>query len=268
MTDRRPVTSRRGNDLGIKVGVSRIVTGRQKKGGRVTFEHEGRQLTTERLVATRCRQKSMGAFLLPSSLWRDMAELERLERTSRGEALGELVKKVSPGKKSRRLSAPLVEALRAGLKVDKLRKLIERHTSADFDTAHPGVPDLFVYRKGADGTPEGVKFVEVKRGGSPAERLMPHQREEILFLQGIGIKAGVLYLEERAGGAPGKTEPERRPGIDEVADALSPVLDALRGGNDAFRRRERERTRAARKAPAGRQKRKARLTVIEGGRPH
>lgn len=267
----------RSDEPGVRLpDVPRTVTGRQRnKAGRVTYEHRGQQRTTERLVAIRCHEAGYGAFVVPSSIWRIMGTLETLERAHPKADLGELLKRPEIEKTSRPRRG-LVEALRAGLTAERLRKLIDRHTKGDVDPAKPGVPDLFVFKKRADGRPYAVRFVEVKRGGSPPERLMPHQLEEIQFLKRIGVKAGVLRLEERwrpaaveegAPETPGEDElQERRPSVDEVADAIAPFLDALRGGNDAFRRRERDRARASRQASAEQEKRKARLTVHEGGR--
>jgi hypothetical protein len=186
------------DDPGIRLpNVSRTVTGRQRtNAGRVTYKHRGQQRTTERLVAIRCHEAGYGAFVVPSSIWRIMGTLEKLERAHPKADLGDLLKH-SEIEKTSRPKRGLVEALRAGLTPERLRKLIDRHTNGDVDPRHPGVPDLFVFKKRADGRPYAVRFVEVKRGGSPPEKLMLHQLEEIQFLKRIGIKAGVLRLEER-----------------------------------------------------------------------
>jgi hypothetical protein len=59
---------------------------------------------------------------------------------------------------------------------------------------HPGVPDLFLYRKNARGFVEGEKFVEVTR---PGEKLSEQQAEELEFLRRLGLGAGLVRLIER-----------------------------------------------------------------------
>jgi hypothetical protein len=69
-------------------------------------------------------------------------------------------------------------------------------------TANPGLPDLFLWKRGKSGVPFGGQFIEVKRY-VPArkfrEPLSPDQRAELEFLKGkdVGAKARVAYLVER-----------------------------------------------------------------------
>lgn len=69
----------------------------------------------------------------------------------------------------------------------RLMRILERERRE----AHPGIPDLFLFKRRPDGTPFAGRFVEVKR---PDERVSPEQQEEITFLRGLGLKAGVARL--------------------------------------------------------------------------
>jgi len=63
---------------------------------------------------------------------------------------------------------------------------------------NPGLPDLFLWKRGRDGAPFGGQFLEVKRQkGKWKEPVSKEQRAEIAFLRDRGAKARVIYLLER-----------------------------------------------------------------------
>lgn len=179
------MSTKTSNEPGVALkGVSRTVTGRARSGNRVTYLLDGKPRGTERIVVVRCHRAGYEAHRLPPTIWRRMGE---------GAALGTV-------------DARIASTLRRVLRPGDLQALIDRHTSGAVDPARPGTPDLVVYKRRPDGTPCGVRFVEVKRGGRDPERLAPHQLAELRFLKSLGLKAGVLRLEERPA-APARRTP-------------------------------------------------------------
>jgi hypothetical protein len=77
----------------------------------------------------------------------------------------------------------------------RLKQLIVRHNDPARQDRF-GTPDLFLYATdNSTGKAAIARFVEVKK---PEEPLKPDQSEEIAFLQGLGLHARVLRLDERA----------------------------------------------------------------------
>ena len=164
------------NEPGVTLkGVPRTVTGREKRGTRVTYLLDGKPRSTERIVVMRCRKAGYEAYRLPPAIWRKLGQTDPLGKAD----------------------ARVAEILRSVLLPQRLQALVHRHTSGAVDAARPGTPDLVVFRRRPDATPYALRFVEIKRGGRNSERLMPHQLEELRFLGSLGFKAGVLRLEER-----------------------------------------------------------------------
>jgi hypothetical protein len=175
--------------------VRRVATGRIRRGTRVLFRcHDGRLVTSERLILRHARQAKYGAYRLPPYLWRllphvappgvdwgplppmldgDEIRLSLLRR--RGALLGTVTH----------------------LPSSRLRQLAIRHSGPDVNPRRPGVPDLLVFKTTQRGKPYGFRFVEVKRAN---ERLGRHQHAEISSMRSLGFKAGVLRLIERPGG--------------------------------------------------------------------
>jgi hypothetical protein len=186
------------NEPGVRLpGVRRTATGRLRREGdtRVRYEEGGRLMKSEGLVRYRCLRANYDAICLPPSIWRVLGTVERLQALAPGASVLELVERA--GARRPRRMARAIETVRAVIPAAKRRAIVERHTSGGARPDRPGTPDLLVYRKRADGTPCGVRFVEVKRGGPRPERLAEHQREELAFLQELDLRAGVLRLEER-----------------------------------------------------------------------
>lgn len=188
---RRPV-----REPGITVrGVRRVVAGRQRQGTgrRVTYEDDDGEWIAEKIVLKRCRRAGYGAHRLPPWIWRAMARLIELEVAAPEASLERLLKALPAEGFVRAPRAVLVRDLRGAVSSRRLRALIERHNGPAIDPTKPGVPDLFVFRRGPGVRLCAAKFVEVKR---PKERVKPHQLAELNFMISLGLKAGVLRLIE------------------------------------------------------------------------
>ncbi len=174
-------------------GVRRLVTGRMRQGTRVLYKSDDGQLvTSERLVLRRARQAGYGCFRLRPYLWRLLPHI-----APQGTDWGGLPPSRDGDEHlvtTLRKRAKLIAVL-STLSSTKLRKLATRHAGSEVDPKSPGVPDLITFKKSSTGTPYAFRFVEVKR---PKEKLRAHQREEIAFMRGLGMRAGVLRLVELA----------------------------------------------------------------------
>ncbi len=73
----------------------------------------------------------------------------------------------------------------------RLQKLVDRHSDPNLF----GVPDLFLFaREHKNQKPYMGRFVEVKK---PEEPISPGQREEIAFMNDLGLHARLIRLIER-----------------------------------------------------------------------
>lgn len=190
--------------------ISTIVYGRQLDGTRVTYLHHGHDERSDRAVAEkivlvrwRRRRRSgvefSGARLSPS-IWRalpvalghDVASWRTLDEATIGERFT-AARSVMTAQQLDIPAADIVHTLIAVCGTDRLQQLVTRHA----DPARwkqPGVPDLFLFMRRADGRVMSPRFVEVKR---PDEPVRSGQVEEIAFLQALGFDARVLRLVER-----------------------------------------------------------------------
>ena len=90
--------------------------------------------------------------------------------------------------------AKILHALFRVVGADKLSLILKRHNDPGRAKKF-GTPDLFLFAtENRTGHPSIARFVEVKK---PEEPLSRDQREEIAFLQSIGIHARILRLTER-----------------------------------------------------------------------
>lgn len=90
--------------------------------------------------------------------------------------------------------AKILHALFRVVGADKLSLILKRHNDP-VRAKKFGTPDLFLFAtENRTGHPSIARFVEVKK---PEEPLSRDQREEIAFLQSIGIHARILRLTER-----------------------------------------------------------------------
>ncbi len=190
--------------------ISHIVYGRTRVGQRVKYlvDPHGGGTTLEipeNVVLIRWRKRvfpgySFSGDRLSPSLWRALPEVlgddvEAWREHGLDFILTALQRK-RPGLKTRHLSPPSAEAIRALLEVcsaKQLRALVERHRDPSRWQA-PGVPDLFLFARSAKAGASMGRFVEVKK---PEEKLAGHQEEEIEFMRGLGLHARVLRLVER-----------------------------------------------------------------------
>lgn len=90
--------------------------------------------------------------------------------------------------------AKILHALFRVVGAEKLSLILKRHNDPGRAEKF-GTPDLFLFAtENRTGHPFIARFVEVKK---PEEPLSRDQREEIAFLQSIGIHARILRLTER-----------------------------------------------------------------------
>ena len=200
--------------LGIPLTVTRCAT--PDRAGRVRFQDGEECLIAEQVVLRRWKERSkepaakaagirFDGCRLPSGTWTllrqwmddglapaDLAKSASLnEYAERNRVAGGLLR-TPPSTKFAAMLGFL-----EGRKV--LRKIIKRKRPA----GNPGIPDLFLYRLDADGRVLGGRFVEVKRRNRARkvrERVSAAQQAELEFLQGLGLKARVVYLDEGASG--------------------------------------------------------------------
>lgn len=199
--------------------ISRVVRNRTFENNRAHYdvapygapaaEGEAERAVAEKVVLLRWRQRESENRVykgerLPPTMWRALpialgsdpavwAHLSTEDIKTKVEAARPLL--ASAGQDGKPLSIPSpqgVHAIIGVLGVDRLRRLVERHADPGRHE-EPGVPDLFLYAVNANGKVETPRFVEVKR---PTERVRDGQREEIAFLQSLGVEAQVLRLIE------------------------------------------------------------------------
>ncbi len=211
--------------------ISTIVHGRELLGPRVTYLLDGhgegtRRAVAESIVLARWRRRRRagvtfcGARLAPS-LWRALPMALGHDVTSwcalDAQSLGERIAAARPTLRAQHVALPsptIVHALITVCGTKRLQQLVTRHA----DPARweqPGVPDLFLCMRDAEGQVMSTRFVEVKR---PDEPVRPGQVEEIAFLQSLGFDARVLRLVERRG---------RRTRATASRETVTPVCDGV-----------------------------------------
>lgn len=191
--------------------ISHIVYGRASVNGRVTYlvdQHGSgeERAIPEQVVLRRWRRRQFPGFVfsgerLSSTVWRaipamlgpdpekwmalDVARLRDIREAKTKDL------------RVQHLTVPAAETLVALFAVcgsKRLSALVERH-SQPARAGHSGVPDLFLFARGAGGTRPIARFVEVKK---PEEPVSQDQLNEIAFLQDHRLDARVLRLIERA----------------------------------------------------------------------
>lgn len=151
-------------------------------------------MASESVVVRKCRRAGYRCYRLFPTTWRALARFEDLverspsPRQAWAVVAAELKPRVAP-----RLDALM--ALRQFVPLEARRRLIERHTQANWPAAGTGIPDLFVCKDGRGAAEQPfAAFAEVKR---PREVVKPNQKDEIAFLRGLGLRAGVFRLVDR-----------------------------------------------------------------------
>lgn len=191
--------------------ISHIVYGRESRGNRVVYlvDPKGRgedKDIPETVVLRRWRMRRFpghvfGGCRLSPNLWRAIPLVfgDNADKICSLDerAIESGIERARAALKSKKYKVPSAECLRAIFAVlgpDRLRQLVDRHTSTERQGRY-GIPDLFLYaKKTATGLPSGSRFVEVKK---PEENISADQIEEIDFLNRIGLHARVLRLIER-----------------------------------------------------------------------
>lgn len=192
--------------------ISHIVYGRQGAagGGRVSYLVDPNGAGDERagpesVVLRRWRRRRFDGWTfhgdrLSSTVWRAIPALLGAAPVSWCRlSVGDLTASCDRANGRLRqefLSAPAAETMWALFRVcgsDRLAALVERHRVRSSEN-RSGVPDLFLYAKNPSGEPGIARFVEVKK---PEESVSPDQRDEIVFMNGLGLHARVLRLIER-----------------------------------------------------------------------
>ncbi len=217
--------------FGIRLGISRVVGKPEKRGIHLVYLEDGKWMIPERIILTRWRKKApregetYHGFRLPPGTWQTLRN-EEFEDFDWHHASVDDVRRVLARvrRRSPTLGAPGAPALLVlGRHLEDLA-VLSRVLERERDSQHPGLPDLFLYRRKASRFIEGEKFVEVK---SPSDRLSKQQIEELEFLRNLGLGAGVVRLIERADSAPkpGKTSP---PGKPESGDGGDELVERMR----------------------------------------
>jgi hypothetical protein len=167
---------------------------------------ESKKMIPEKIVLHRWKQRVFNGFTfngvrLSPHLWRGVQTVFGTDcKFTLGlseEQIALALEKVQPNLKASFVKLPPAEVLHALFKVvgaKKLDLILARHNDPDRAKKF-GTPDLFLFAtEDRTGHPSIARFVEVKK---PEEPLSQDQREEIAFLQSLGLHARVLRLTER-----------------------------------------------------------------------
>ena len=189
--------------------ISHIVYGRQSDGNRVRYLVDPKGLgddlkIPEMVVLKRWRQRvfkghSFSGVRLSPTVWRAWSIAFGRDDVSAMTAEEISARRITakPKLSSGYLSLPTnacIQALAEYCKPAGINALVDRHNSPEHK-GKSGVPDLFLYAINNQTKRLSIaRFVEVKK---PEEPVSKDQREEIKFLQDLGLHARVLRLIER-----------------------------------------------------------------------
>lgn len=209
-------TSRRISDAELishpALRISSIVTGRENRKNKVYYHADpknpdSRKMIPEKVVLYRWKKRTLNGIKfdgtrLNPKIWRILPDLFGKDYSRWGRLTADDIGKILEDKRTSLRqqyikNLPQPEALCALFQscgIKRLKLIIKRHTDPD-RSENFGTPDLFLYASRSDtGRVAYSRFVEVKK---PTEPLSKDQKEEILFLQSIGLHARVLRLIER-----------------------------------------------------------------------
>ena len=179
-----------------------------RRGGKVRYRHKEGCVIAEELILQRWRERTRaatgeifeGCRLRPNT-WRvvsiivathGMGVLRDAENLSAAlqEVYGRYptLRATTPGK--------LIDVMAILRARGCLQQILERKR----DEKHPGVPDLFLWRRKRDGQLIDGRFVEVKRWPArpgSREQVSPWQRDEMAFLTKLKLKARPVYIIDR-----------------------------------------------------------------------
>jgi hypothetical protein len=190
--------------------ISQMAYGREKIGTRVYYlvdpKGEGTEKKiSETVVLQRWRKRVFEGYTFSGSklnpkIWRNLPIVFDGSPKTWGKLSIEMIKFILDEKRSlmrkHYISLPSANILKALFEIcgsGRLKALTERHNH-DSRKEKYGTPDLFLYAiKKSTGKASVARFVEVKK---PEEPVSKDQREEIEFLQSLGLHARVLRLQE------------------------------------------------------------------------
>jgi hypothetical protein len=192
--------------------ISNIVYGREHREGKVFYFCDPSGLLPdkaipEQVVLWRWRRRSAPANYsfsgdrLSPNVWRAMEiafpDGQGISPDVNTEELQVQIESARAALRAKNFSLPSAECLQAmfrALGTERVRLLTARHNAPERAERY-GTPDLFLYMAPTNtGLAPSIRFVEVKK---PGETISPDQREEIAFLNSIGVPARVLRLIER-----------------------------------------------------------------------
>lgn len=193
-----------------RLGISRRAVGRERSGNRVLYcvEPDGtgsRKAVAESVLLQRWRHRDSQthiysgsrlapyawsavskAFPAPISTW-----FESTEAVIRDRILA--FRNENPVEARSMPNPSILKALLEVCGSDRLKAILARHTDSSRHDRF-GTPDLFLYsRNRRSERIASAQFIEVKK---PEEAVSDDQREEIEFLQSLGLRAGVVRLIE------------------------------------------------------------------------
>lgn len=191
--------------------ISHIVHGREKRGNRVVYLVHPRGEGTEKKIAEevvlhRWRRRVFSGFTFSGArlsplVWRVLPKVLGGEPGTwsglSAEAIRRQVDRERKSMREKHETLPAAEVLWALIHhcgEKRLSKITERHNDSTRINNY-GTPDLFLYAtENKSGRVAIARFVEVKK---PEEPLSKDQKDEIIFLQSLGLHARVLRLIER-----------------------------------------------------------------------
>ncbi len=191
--------------------ISTIAYGSEKKGNRVVYlvNPKGKgsiKKNAEALVLYRWRRRvfkgySFSGAKLNPKIWRTLPDIfgPNIKDWSlfTEEKINEILQKNKEEMQKTFTKLPSANVLYAIFQICKsknITKLIERHNNPERANSY-GTPDLFLFAKKIGIRKINIaRFVEVKK---PDEPLKHDQRDEIKFLQSLGLHARVIRLDER-----------------------------------------------------------------------
>ena len=191
--------------------ISSIVFGRELRGTRVFYlvDPKGQgtvKKVAESVVLHRWRRRQFEGYVfggcrLNPSVWRALPDVlgenVAVWRNMTNAEISEKINLWSASDKKGFAQVPSPEILAALIEVcgtTRLKAITKRHNDPERSERF-GTPDLFLFARAvANGKVSLARFVEVKK---PEEPLKVDQREEIAFLQSIGLHARVIRLDER-----------------------------------------------------------------------
>ena len=191
--------------------ISHIVYGREKRGHKVVYLVHPRGEGTEKQIAEkvvlyRWRKRISPGFTfsgarLPPVVWRVLPKVLGGGLSAWSELSVEEIRRQVDGlrksmreKYERLPAAEVLWALIHHCGEKRIAEILARHNDPS-RVENYGTPDLFLYAtNNKSGRVAIARFVEVKK---PEESLSQDQKEEIAFLQSVGLHARVLRLIER-----------------------------------------------------------------------